>query len=201
MLYAALSTMPLKVSNSKPLILSTSKPALTLEALGVSVIPCHGKSNLDKPAAIFTSLGIPVFLMWDSDRGRDGARAEENHAPLSLLGVQVEDWPSGVGQRHACFEVDLETQLEADLGNDFDAILREAQAEFGIPKKSFAMKKPDVVRRLVNVGRERGRQCAILEAAVRRIVALAREVGVAPAPAGRPGRWGVKQQFYSPLIP
>lgn len=153
-----------------------------LEALGVSVIPCHGKSNLDKPAAIFTSLGIPVFLIWDSDRWKNGARAEDNHALLNLLGVEVEDWPSGVGQRYACFETNLETQLAADLGDDFDPILQEAQEEFGIPRKRFAMKKPDVVRRLVEVGRERGRRCAILETSVERIVDLATEVGVAPAP-------------------
>ena len=31
------------------------------EAAGISVIPCGGKTNLDRPLAIFRSLGIPVF--------------------------------------------------------------------------------------------------------------------------------------------
>lgn len=160
-----------------------------LEALGVSVIPCHGKSNLDKPAAIFMSLGIPVFMIWDSDHGREGARPEDNRALLSLLGVAPEDWPVGVGNRHACFETNLEDQLTSDLGDRFEPLLREAQDDFDIPKKSFALKKPDVIRRLVDRGREEGLECRLLQDTVRKIVELAGEVGVAPPPAGTSRAW------------
>ncbi len=38
-----------------------------LEFQGVSVIPCGGKSNLDKAAAIFLTLSIPTYVIWDSD--------------------------------------------------------------------------------------------------------------------------------------
>ncbi|MFG0251326.1 MAG: TOPRIM nucleotidyl transferase/hydrolase domain-containing protein, partial [Phycisphaerales bacterium JB038] len=115
---------------------------------GISVIPCHGKSNIDKPTAIFQSLGIPVFMIWDGDQGKR-AGPRENHTLLRLAGAEVEDWPAGLGSRHCCFRVDLDAQLEEDLGERFDALLTRVQDEFSIPKRAFALKKPEVVRSLV----------------------------------------------------
>jgi len=143
-----------------------------LEATGVSVIPCHGKTNLDKPTAIFSSLGIPVFVVWDSDEGRAGARPEENHLLLRLLGREVEDWPGGLGPTHACFSSKLEDELEAALGEHFKGILSAAQAEYGIPKKKQALKRPEVIRYLVDHGVERGLQCELLRRTVERIQEL-----------------------------
>jgi hypothetical protein len=155
------------------------------EALGVSVIPCHGKTNLDKPAAIFASLGIPIFVVWDSDEHKDDQRPELNHHLLRLLGCEVEDWPHGVGDRHGCFRTELERQLRDDLRDDYDALLAEAQEAFAIPQRQFAIKKPDVIRRLIERGRERGHECELLRDVVSRIVEVARDVGVAlpPTPA------------------
>jgi putative ATP-dependent endonuclease of the OLD family len=56
------------------------------ESDGIAIIPCGGKTNLDRPAAIFRELGIPVYVVWDSDHGSDDARPEYNHLLLRLLG-------------------------------------------------------------------------------------------------------------------
>ncbi|MGB6123169.1 MAG: ATP-dependent endonuclease, partial [Bacteroidota bacterium] len=42
---------------------------IDLESREICVIPCGGKTNIDKPAAIFLLLGIPCYLVWDGDKG------------------------------------------------------------------------------------------------------------------------------------
>lgn len=38
------------------------------ERSGISVIPCDGKPKMDKPMAIYRTLGVPTFAVWDGDR-------------------------------------------------------------------------------------------------------------------------------------
>ncbi|MEE9225742.1 MAG: ATP-dependent endonuclease [Bacteroidota bacterium] len=57
-----------------------------LESNGFSVIPCGGKTSLDRPASIFRQLGIPVYLIWDGDKESNDAKPEDNHRLLRLLG-------------------------------------------------------------------------------------------------------------------
>ncbi|MBU0718162.1 MAG: ATP-dependent endonuclease, partial [Planctomycetes bacterium] len=46
------------------------------DSAGISVIPCMGKNNLDRPLVIFRRLGIPVYVIWDGDHGAADAKAE-----------------------------------------------------------------------------------------------------------------------------
>lgn len=39
-----------------------------LEGNGFSIIPCGGKSNIDRPYTIFRQLNIPVYAVWDGMR-------------------------------------------------------------------------------------------------------------------------------------
>ena len=40
------------------------------ERSGISVIPCGGKPSMDRPMAIYRTLGVPVFAVWDGDRDK-----------------------------------------------------------------------------------------------------------------------------------
>ncbi len=44
-----------------------------LEISGFSIIPCGGKGCMDRPTAIFQTLGIPIYLVWDGDQGERDA--------------------------------------------------------------------------------------------------------------------------------
>ena len=44
---------------------------LNFEEAGIAVLSAEGKGNLDKPYAIFRALGIPSYILWDCDRGKD----------------------------------------------------------------------------------------------------------------------------------
>src|SRR5581483_8199708 len=113
------------------------------ESKGFSVIPCGGKSSMDRPAAIFRHLGIPIYLVWDGDEGGGSSNPEENHRLLRLLGCPVVDWPFEINDRFSCFKSNLETTLQEEIGQVlFDSLLSQEQIKFGISKKKHAIKNP-----------------------------------------------------------
>jgi putative ATP-dependent endonuclease of OLD family len=144
-----------------------------LESEGFAIIPCGGKTSLDRPALIFGSLGIPVYLVWDSDKDADTPRPEDNHRLLRIVGFPLEDWPCIIHDRFACFENNLELTMKTEIGPvHFGRLLAECQKEFGIPKKKHAVKNPVVVRTLIDRAIESGYKCDTLSHIATRILAM-----------------------------
>ena len=143
------------------------------DALGITVIPCFGKVSLDRPFLVFTQLGIPVYLVWDSDYGSSEPKPQENKHLLKLLSLTEEDWPEFIGKSSACFKCNLEKTLESELGDDtFASSLLIAQAEFGIPKKKHALKNAAVIQRVIEKSAQNGKKSKSLSEIVEKIVAL-----------------------------
>lgn len=144
-----------------------------LEREGISVIPCGGKTNLDRPAIIFSQLGVPVYLVWDADKGDKSARPEDNHRLLRLMEQPVVDWPCQVHDRFACFAVDLETTLRDEIGAaDFERLLQKCQDSLHIPKRKHAVKNPVVITTIVREAADKGHRSPTLETIIAKIVAL-----------------------------
>jgi len=144
-----------------------------LESRGITIIPCGGKTCLDRPFVVFTKLSIPVYMIWDGDKGAAEAKPNDNHRLLRLVGGELEDWPSRVADRFACFEVDLETTLRTELTPLlYDSLLTSCQQEFGIPKKKHAQKNPYVVAQIVEQARLHGGSCPTIEAIVAKLVEM-----------------------------
>lgn len=140
---------------------------------GISVIPCIGKNNLDRPLVIFRHLGILVYVIWDGDYGEQEAQAEDNRQLLRLLGEPEADWPCGVQDRRACFKTKLETTLEEEIGKEmFERLLSAEQVQLGIPRKKDALKNPVVLQHIVEKAAAEGETSATLKGIVERIVAL-----------------------------
>lgn len=147
-----------------------------LESNGISVIPCIGKSSLDRPATLFRHLGIPVYVVWDSDKGEKKAKPEDNHRLLRLMGQPAEDWPCQVSEQFACFECDLERTLQDEIGNaEFEQWLQECQESFCIPERRHAIKNPVVVAEVIRIAQQHGRSSVTLENIVNKILAMKRE--------------------------
>lgn len=147
-----------------------------LEAEGIAVIPCMGKCNLDRPYVIFRRLGIPTFLLWDSDKGESDADPGQNRYLLRLLGQTEEDWPSQAHQEFACFECELEKCLRDEIGPGlFDELLGDAQVSLGISKKEQALKNPSVLETVIDQAAARGGSSDTLETIVDNILALKQE--------------------------
>jgi len=148
-----------------------------LESMGFSVIPCGGKNSLDRPAAIFRHLGIPVYVIWDGDKGKTGKhkpKPEDNHLLLRLMGREPVDWPPCMVEAHfACFETDLETTLKYELGEDvFERCLEKCQQDYGFPEREHAKKKPIVFTALMKEASREGKESGTLKCIIENIVAL-----------------------------
>lgn len=155
-------------------ILGTSK-ALNkdFDSAGISVIPCMGKNNIDRPLTIFKLLGIPFYVIWDSDQGDKDSNPAENRYLLRLLGQTEEDWPNKVGEQFACFKVNLETTLEEEIGKEmFEEYLSEIQKEFGIAKKEQALKNPLVIQSIIEKVNIEGKNSSTLNKIIENIMLL-----------------------------
>ena len=144
------------------------------DSRGIAIIPCGGKTNLDKPLVIFRSFGIRCFVLWDGDFGTSGANPAENRHLLRLVGEAPEDWPdTKTREQFACFSRTLEATLREEIGDVlFDEVMVECQIEFAIPKKAHALKNPVVVGELIRRSESRGVVCDTLRSIVESIVAL-----------------------------
>lgn len=104
----------------------------SLEAAGVSIVPVGGKTSIPLVHAILTSIGIPVYALFDADGGFDvrakaNGKAQDkidaerkthvaaNRAVLKYFGRTEEDFPfATVADDVAIFEDHLEAFLSTD---------------------------------------------------------------------------------------
>jgi putative ATP-dependent endonuclease of OLD family len=144
-----------------------------LESMGISVIPCMGKNNLDRPTAIFTKLQIPVYVIWDSDyKGKD-AKKEDNHRLLRLFAQPIEDWPENVAGQFACFKQTLGDTLRNEIGENFyDDFLETCCEDLCLSGKKDAFKNPQVVQEIISEARKEGKSSPTLEKIISHIIAL-----------------------------
>ena len=161
-----------------------------LESFGVSVIPCGGKSNVCTAAAVFISFGIPTYCVWDSDEhlGESTGTCEQCQRPLDkkadpgdnsrllrLLGQTEEDWPSYINSFCACFKENRERAFISEIGKDeFDHLLQQQMTDFGIPKKTQAIKNPRVVSEMLKAAGKLGKTSPSLKQIVKNALALRR---------------------------
>ena len=156
--------------------------SIDLEKAGVAVIPCGGKYNMDKPLAVFRSLGIETYMVWDADRGAAAAPCSPPHpyrGPrdlqhdmatnrryLEMLGEAPTEWPSGVTNTHACFEDNLNATMRNEIGSAlYDRLLREASKRLGIPART-AEKKSIIMVDILSKAREQNQPCKTLDSLV-----------------------------------
>ncbi len=144
-----------------------------LSASGISVIPCQGKGSIPKVGTVFRHLEIPLYVVWDSDKGKNTSHKATNHKLLRLCGQSEEDWPAGVFDRYACFETNLTETLRRELGEEYyDRTLVEIQRGWGLGNWDGAKKNPLVVAELINKAKENNISPSTIVETVERIVAL-----------------------------
>lgn len=144
---------------------------IDLESSGFAVIPCGGKTCLDRPAMIFRQLGIPVYLVWDSDKGESDPKPEHNRLLLALMGDAVEDWPCKIGDDFSCFEENLEKTLSSEIGdNEFDRLLAKSQEHYAIAKKKHAVKNPMVIADIIINAQNEGKSSTTLETIIDKLL-------------------------------
>lgn len=144
-----------------------------LESKGISVIPCMGKNNLDRPTAIFSKLQIPVYVIWDCDFGGKDAKPEENHRLLRLFDHDIEDWPETITKQFACFKQTLSFTLRKEIGEEFfNDNLKEICEDLCMSKKKDAYKNPQVIQAIITRAHDHGKSCQSLEEIIKWIITL-----------------------------
>lgn len=121
----------------------------SLEAAGVSIVSVGGKTSIPLAHAILTLIGIPVYALFDADRGFEARAKANGKAPnkideerknhiaanrlvLKYFGQTEEDFPSGsVGKEIATFEDHLEAFLSANWP-EWIASCNDVEAAAGI---------------------------------------------------------------------
>lgn len=123
-----------------------------LEAAGVSIVPVGSKTSIPLAHAILTSIGIPVYALFDADggfeahakaKGKMPARIDEerkghvaaNRAALKYFGRAEEDFPSAVvAEDVAIFEDHLEAFL-SEKWPEWISACNDVEAAAGIKLK------------------------------------------------------------------
>jgi predicted ATPase len=163
-----------------------------LEAKGIAVVACSGKTNIDRPFLVFSALGIPTYVVFDSDSDNlPEGHPETNRALQRLLGCEViEDFPSTrVLERFAVVDPNLTELLKARCGVELHASLAdEFCAEHGYRRHEDCWKSPRFVAELLRRAEATNAQCDELYSIVRLLVGLVPDrgtVGSYQSPAGR----------------
>ncbi|GBE29029.1 MAG TPA: ATP-dependent endonuclease [Bacteroidetes bacterium] len=134
-----------------------------LEGNGISVVPAGSKNNLDRLYLIFTSFGIPCYLVWDNDHGMKSSEEQKqvkaNRLLLHLLDEPQEDWPVKTCNTYCCFDKNLEKLLKSSIPSYHD-IMSELKEEYGYDKDRDALKSPFLMSELLKRGKQQGYEVA-----------------------------------------
>jgi predicted ATPase len=152
------------------------EPSCDLESMGISVIPCMGKNNLDKATAIFRNLQIPTYTIWDSDWGHgkknEKEEKERNQCLLRLFDHLTEDWPETVASKFACFRKDLKSTLCNEIGQDcYDKSIEACCTRLRLDE-DHAVKNPMVIKEIIVEARKQNKRSKMLEEIITLIIAL-----------------------------
>ena len=143
----------------------------TLESLGISVIPCHGKDSLPRPAEVFRQFKIPLYAMWDEDYPKQGSTL--NREILSAIGQRPVERPLEVGDAYACLRDNLGDVIKRDFGGKFEKYRRECSKELRVPRKDV-VKRPHAISYLIETAIHDGIRFPTLEDVVRRVIKMSR---------------------------
>lgn len=182
------------VSDRAAILAAAALEDIDLEALGVAVLAVDGKPNVDRPAAIFGCLKIPTFLVWDCDKKPSGTieGVRQNRALQILSGVareDVADAATKIEGTFACFETELETVLQEELGFElYKRQLDAVKAKYGMERDDDAEKAPFAMREVLMGAAKHGKRSTTLRTIIKAIQALrntivVEESTIAPATA------------------
>jgi putative ATP-dependent endonuclease of the OLD family len=147
---------------------------VSLDAFGISVVPVGGKNSLDRPELVFKALGIPTYLVWDSDKQKpEENTVNTNRRLLRIVGEAEEDYPCAVKDQFACFDDKLETTLKNELGeHTFTTIIGELQKEFDVASNLDCLKRPALFSELIVRAKAKDRRSNTMERIVEKITAM-----------------------------
>jgi predicted ATPase len=112
--------------------------------LGISVVDCGGKGQIDRLYRIFNELGIPCYLLFDYDKNSEKANSLSKSRELLEIAGEATEAPSGIliKDRVSCFPEKWEIDLASEIENT-EQFTTDARDKLGLNSDSG---KPLVAR-------------------------------------------------------
>lgn len=104
------------------------------DAHGVSVVSANGKNNLDELYQLYEAFDIPLYLVFDSDRGTsDNDKLKCNEVLLRMLGENEDREPEGqVNATYAISDKDFEAEIRSSIGESlYSSLMSDASHQLG----------------------------------------------------------------------
>lgn len=159
--FSAATVLVEGASDKAALIATARYLGKDLEESEISIVAANGKANIDRPAAIFSGLGIPTYAIWDCDDGGNDFKPDTNKALQRLFGTaeaDIKDATDRVAENYACFRKTLETTLKEEIGGElYSKKLNELKGKYEIAKDKDAQKSPVVMRDLISSAAAEGK--------------------------------------------
>jgi len=132
-------TVPPRATESYCLPIYARPLGHDFDRLGVSVIECGGKGQIDRLYRIFNELAIPCYVLFDYDKDNpDKEAVQASRDLLEFLDEKPDEPPTAhVSDRFACFAGTWESDLKPTIA-DYDGLAAKARAELGL--RSYAGK-------------------------------------------------------------
>ncbi len=129
-------------------------------AEGIHIVDAVGKTNFDKPITIFTTLGVPIYCLFDNDSdkraGSNQRKIREiistNRIIQTLLGHDpTEDWPAGVKSNFTAFDGKIESYIRSKVGDEYFTTKRENIAGTHNINQGETLKNPSAASAFLGV--------------------------------------------------
>ena len=163
-------------SDRAALVAAAHLAGASFEENGIAILVAGGKTAVLNPVLIFQALQIPTFFLWDCDKGSKDDKTNYNRALQRISGISeasLVDHVQMTSSTGACFEIDLETTLRAEIGADvYDKLLDEAAAKYGLEGRSDVSKAPAAMRDVLTQAKANGRTSPTLFGIVEAVLGL-----------------------------
>jgi len=153
------------------------------DAKGIAVIDVGGKTKLSTPLAVFRKMGIPVYVVFDSDvhdrekgnQAEKDERSRQNRLLLKLLTATEEDYPAECNHpKYSVVGEETSRHLKESLGaTEYDRIAKQVANDLGYDGSKAAMKNVEACALFAERVYEEGKELLLFESIVDHVTALA----------------------------
>ena len=149
------------------------------DSKGIVVIPVIGKNNLDRPALIFQDLGIPVYLIFDTDS--DCSPSDRNsHKKVNTILKKImgesdltEPLKLKIERSYASLNPSMTKVIKNVIGNTFYIqIMDDLKEEYGFKKDKDCKKNYIVMTQFIQKVYDAGKNIPELEEIIQKIYDL-----------------------------
>lgn len=149
------------------------------DSKGIVVIPVIGKNNLDRPALIFQDLGIPVYLIFDTDS--DCSPTDLNsHKKVNIILKKImgeanltEPLELKIERNYASLNPSMTKVIKSAIGDVlYTQIMDEVKEEYGFKKDKDCRKNYIVMTQFIQRVYDSGEQITELEEIIQNIYDL-----------------------------